>query len=147
MFKDPTNEELSAWLLNEIPEEEVERVFEANCDLGCEFVGFVKTYWHLSKIIPKDYHIFDFGAAYNFQSWFFKEHKRYNAIEPSLDINMIKPDNCYIYRWDTKKFLDLCSHIPDKSFAIVNYVPTWYEQNPMELVKSRFQNVFTFYPS
>lgn len=150
-FKDPTDptiEELSAYLLKEIPKDQIERVLKMDCDISSEFVGFVKTYWHLSKIIPKDYEVYDFGAAYNFQSWFFREHKSYFAIEPSLgEIGMICPDNCICYASDTKHFLDTCGQIPDKSFAIVNYVPNWYNQDPMELVKSKFRNVYTFYPS
>lgn len=147
-FADPTIEELSAWLLKEIPKEQVEAVFARECDIGPEFVGFVKTYWHLSKIIPKDYVVYDFGAAYNFQSWFFREHKSYFAIEPSYgEIWMIRPDNCLCYPFDTAAFLKYHTQIPDKSFAIVNCVPSWYNQDPMELVKSRFRNVYTFYPS
>lgn len=147
---DPTNEELSAWLLNEIPKEQLDEVFAGKCELTYEFVGFVKDYWHLSKIIPKDYIVYDFGAAYNFQSWFFRGHEAYIAIEPEGMTNdsfsMIQPDNCKVYAADAKKFLDNCGAIPDNSFAIVNYVPNWYDQDVYALVKSRFQNVYTFYP-
>lgn len=152
-FKDPSNpttEELSAWLLNEIPKEQAESVMLGDCDIGYEFVGFVKTYWHLSKIIPKDYAVFDFGAAYNFQSWFFREHKRYVAIEPDKNIGMIQPNNCVIYRMDAKTYLDNCGDIPDnyKAFAIVNFVPSGVRaQDVRDLVKSKFKNVYTFYPS
>lgn len=145
---DPTTEELSAWLLNEIPKEHVESVMSGDCDIDCEFVGFVKTYWHLSKIIPKDYEVYDFGAAYNFQSWFFRGHKRYVAIEPDTNIKMIQPDNCVIYRMDAKTYLDHCNNIPDKSFAIVNFVPSGMRnQDVRDLVKSKFKNVYTFYPN
>lgn len=145
----PTNEELSAWLLREIPKEQVDAVLAGQCDINHEFVGFVKTYWHLSKIIPKDYHVYDFGAAYNFQSWFFKKHKGYYAIEPEAqneNHRMIWPDNCSIFASDAKYFLDNYGNIPDNSFAIVNFVPNWYGQDVYALVKSKFQNVYTFYP-
>lgn len=152
LFKDPTdptNEELSAYLTKEIPKEQVERVFASDCDIDCMFVGFVKTYWHLSKIIPKDFCVYDFGAAYNFQSWFFRKHKAYIAIEPEAQSNthaMVWPDNCSIFASDAKYFLDHYGAIHDKAFAIVNFVPNGYDQDVIRLVKAKFQNVYTFYP-
>jgi ABC-type amino acid transport substrate-binding protein len=34
----------------------------------------------------------------------------------------------------------------DKIFAICNFVPNWYGEKSMDLVKANFQNVFTYYP-
>lgn len=154
-FKDPlnpTNEELSLYLAITIPKEQQDRVYEGmgGYELNSEFMGFVKTYWHLSRLIPKDYHIFDFGAGYNAQSYFFTEHESYSAIEPELNIEkefiMFQPPNCTIYNTDARTFLKTFKDIPEKSFAIVNFVPSWFEQNALELVKRRFQNCYTFYP-
>lgn len=152
MFKDPTdptNEELSAYLLKAIPKDLLRKVFNGWEELCPDFVGFVKCYYHLSKVIPKEYEVYDFGAAHNLQSWFFREHKAYYAIEPECingRVVMLQPNNCITYASDAKHFLDTCGAIPENSFAIVNYVPNWYNRDVYALVKERFQNVYTFYP-
>lgn len=78
-----TGQELINYTLSLIPKEEKDRVFRQECcGIDNSFIGFLEPYYYLSKIIPKNYIVFDFGAAYNPQCYFFTEHKKYIAISP-----------------------------------------------------------------
>lgn len=142
-------QELINYTLSLIPKEEKDRVFkQQDCGIASDFIGFLEPYYYLSKIIPKDYTVFDFGAAYNPQCYFFTDHKRYIAISP-IEIDgkeMFKAANCEIYRCTTGHFIETYLKDTSKSFAIVNYVPNWHNEHPIDLVKEYFQNVYTFYP-
>lgn len=137
-----------------VPKEEKDRVFNARlCDIDCSFVGFIETYEYLSKLIPKDWTIFDFGCAYNPQCYFFKEHNAYHAIEPDSKCGeceeVFHTENTIIHRCTTKEFLEF--RFPKmnldikKCFAIVNNVPNWYQEDSMKLVHEYFRNCYTFY--
>lgn len=47
----------------------------------------------------------------------------------------------------TKQFLENIYEKKEKEFAICNYVPNWYKERSIDLVKLNFQNCYTFYPS
>lgn len=141
-------QELINYTLSLIPKEEKDRVFRQECcGIDNSFIGFLEPYYYLSKIIPKDYTIFDFGAAYNPQCYFFTEHKKYIAISP-IEIDgkeMFKAPNCDIYRCTTGDFLNKYYMGGGKMFAIVNNVPNWHNEDTIELVKKEFRNCYTFY--
>lgn len=143
-----TEQELIDYTLSLIPKEEKDRVFRQECcGIDNSFIGFLEPYYHLSKIISKDYTIFDFGAAYNPQCYFFTEHKKYIAISP-IEIDgkeMFKASNCDIYRCTTGYFLNHYYKKEGKQFAIVNNVPNWYKEDSMNLAKTFFRNCYTFY--
>ncbi len=145
-------ERLCQELLAIIPIEEQKRVFSSDgCELCSEFLGFISFYEALSRIIPKGYTVIDFGAAHNPQSYYFKGCN-YIAVQPKdVACEMFCPEWCKIYRCTTGEFIKhkneyLSGIDADKIFAICNYVPNWYGENSMDLVKANFQNVFTFYP-
>lgn len=135
----------SLWRI--LPKEQKDRVLSSETELNPEFLGFVDIYYHLSRIIPKDFTIYDFGCAENAQSFFFKDFKKYVAIEP-MATECFKPSNCEIHHCTTGQFL---AEHPDidisHSFAICSYVPPWHKEDSISLVRERFKNVFTFYPS
>ena len=81
MIHNYTFEELTAHLHSMIPMKEWARV-EKNAEIYPEFSCFADTYYHLSQIIPKDWVVIDFGAAYNAQSYFFTGHKKFIAVNP-----------------------------------------------------------------
>lgn len=116
-MKEPGNfEEITAYLLSLIPKEEIEKRAGTLGEFYPKFVGFVDIYYYLSKVIPKDYTIIDFGAGHNPQSYFFTEHKKYIAVNPfsviKEDDGMFCPQNCEIYRMTTKEFIKLGSRKP-----------------------------------
>lgn len=143
-----TEQELINYTLSLIPKEEKDRVFKQEfCGIDSSFIGFIETYFYLSKIIPKDYTVYDFGAGYNPQCYFFTEHRKYIAISP-LEIDgkeMFKAPNCDIHRCTTGYFLGSLYSPVEKEFAIVNNVPDWYHEYPIDLVKEYFNNCYTFY--
>ena len=143
-----TEQELIDYTLSLIPKEEKDRVFRQECcGIDNSFIGFLEPYYYLSKIIPKNYTVFDFGAAYNPQCYFFTKHKKYIAISP-MEIDgkeMFKAPNCEIYRYTTGYFLNHYYKKEGKQFAIVNNVPNWYKEDSMNLAKTFFINCYTFY--
>ena len=141
--------EASEILLSRIPREEIERLKDGMKEFSPDFMGFIDTYYYLSKIIPKDFVVIDFGAGWNAQSYFFTNHKKYIAVNPHSeegDDAMFCPPNCEIYRMTTLDFLNRVNYPKEKVFAICNYVPNWYNQDSIALVKANFRNIFTFYP-
>lgn len=146
---DLTHEQISLQLYQEIKDFGYpidEYLKDKYCDIDPEFMGFVDIYRHLSLIIPQEYVVYDFGAGYGPQGFYFQKHARYIAIAPETD--MIEFPWGEYYNMTTGKFL---ANYPEagmlkKSFAICSYVPPWFGENSMQLVKERFQNVFTFYP-
>lgn len=146
-LSDYTFEAISEYLYSIIPKEEWERV-SRNAEIYPEFCCFADTYYHLSQIIPKDYTIIDFGAAYNAQSYFFTKHKKFIAVNPysaAGDNGMFKPENCEIYRMTTEEFLNTVDYPENKVFAICNNVPNWYGEDSIKLVHEHFRNCYTFY--
>lgn len=140
-------------LMKKIPKEQLHSVFnQGMCDIDCSFIGFIETYYHLSKIIDKEFTVIDFGAAYNPQCFFFDRHKKYIAVQPEGDECkvMFQAKNCDIYKTTTKGFIE--NVLPglnldlDKTFAIVNFVPNWHGENSMELARTHFKKVYTYYP-
>lgn len=147
---DYTFEEITAYLLSLIPKEEIEKRKGTLGEFYQEFVGFVDIYYYISKVIPKDYTLIDFGAGHNPQSYFFTEYKKYIAVNPMSDIaeenGMFCPPNCEIYRMTTAEFLKNIDYPKEKVFAICNYVPKWHGEDSMEIARSNFRNCYTFYP-
>lgn len=137
-------------LLDMIPQNQIDEVFKNSLEISPDFIGFIGIYKHLSGIIPEHYTVIDFGCGYNAQSFYFKNHKQYIAVDFYPDLICFKSENCIFHNITIYDFifqilptlnLDL-----DKVFAICTYVPDWYGQN-INLVKSTFKNVFTYYPS
>lgn len=111
------------------------------------------TYYYLSRMIPKDWTVIDFGCAYNPQSYLFQDHKRHIAIEPKwLDkdfhFEYFQAPNTELLFMTGQEFIE--NELPkmnldlDKTFAIVNYVPSG-ACNLM--VRETFKNVWAYYPA
>lgn len=150
----PSTEEISLYIAqNVIPKEQLERVFSqeyTTAEICPSFLGFLNTYYHLSQIIPLYYTIYDFGCAYNAQSFLFKNHKKYIAVNPTDETfpqeAVFQPSNCEFYAMTTGEFLKKYPPTDKHTFAICNYVPDWFDESSRELVKKYFQNCYTFYP-
>lgn len=140
--------ELIEYTLSLIPKEEKERVFNQEyCGIDSSFIGFIETYYYLSKIIPKKYTVYDFGCGYNPQCYFFQEHEKYIAINPleKDSQEIFQSPNCEVYRNTAGYFIGSLHKPVQREFAIVNNVPNWHGENVAELVKDYFSNLFTFY--
>ena len=145
MFKtDIENIEYNKKILDYFPKHQIEAVFNQNeCYIDASFLGFMDTYEYLSKLIPNDWAVIDFGCAYNPQSFFFKDHKQIISVDC---INLVKfyTPNCEFIRAAISEFIDkyIDSLDIEKTFAICNYVPS----DQTKLVRQYFNNVYVFYP-
>lgn len=150
MTEATTFQGITEYLFSLIPREELDTKRGSMFEIGPEFAGFVDIYYYLSKVIPKDYTVIDFGAGYNAQSYFFTGHKQYIAIRPNSSYpeenGMFCPPNCKILRMTTGEFLKTQEYPREKVFAICNYVPNWYGEDSIDLVHKNFRNCYTFFP-
>lgn len=145
------NGQLSFELYGLLPVEQRNRILTSDneCDLDPSFMGFVETYYMLSQLIPTDFTIVDIGAAFAPQCYFFRNHERYIAVEPSVK-ETFRMDNTVVYNVTAGKFID--DILPtlgldmDRTFAICNYVPDWYGENPIDLTRMTFPKCYTYYP-
>lgn len=142
------NEEISHLLYDElIPKEQIEEVFAeyyTDAEICRDFIGFVSTYYYLSKLIPKNWTIIDFGCGYNAQCFLFKDHKEFLAVDKSPS-KKFKSNNCIIFNVSISDFLYIYLEYEnniDKTFAICNYVPS----KDRDIIKKYFNNLYIFYP-
>lgn len=147
-------QEINNLLLKMIPKEEFDRVIKsyASAEISSDFLGFVDTYYYLSKLIPKHWTVIDFGCAENAQSYFFQKHARYIAIDPynikskKYHIAHFQAPGTEYYACTAGEFLQKNLKFPQSTFAICNYVPDWYGEEPIKLVHDNFRYCYTFYP-
>ena len=137
-----------------IPKEEAQRVFNCGyCDLGGDFLGFIDTYYHISRLLDDRYTIIDFGCAFAPQSYFFRNFKKYIGIDAMCDTFFRQNEvggNCEYYpHTDISQWLaDTYPHLllnRRECFAIMNYVPDMSERR-LNDVKKVFPNMYSFYP-
>lgn len=148
-LKEQFFEEANLTLSNLIPADEQRRILlQYRCELEPNFLGFVDAYYALSKLIPQDTTIIDFGCYLAAQSYFFKDHKAYIGVDEVIDMQRFRPPNATHYYGRIQDFLAADGPIPYQFnnleyFAICNYVP---DPEARRMVRERFQNCFCFYP-
>lgn len=137
-------------LFHLLPKDQIERVFKQDiCDIDPTFMGFTNIYKNLSEIIPKHFTIVDLGCAYNPQCFYFKEHKKYIAVDLGYTTEMFKTENTQYFGDGIKHFIE--ETLPelklkkDETFAICSYVPPW-NGFEYEMVNKNFKNLFVYYP-
>ena len=158
MILNPVATDYSHYIGSLIPDDEWKRVMQsdarAEIDINnccCGFGG--RTYYNLSKMIPKDWTVIDFGCAYNPQSYLFTQHARHIAIEPpqcdgDFHFEFFQAPNTELLFMTGQEFIQ--KELPkmnldlDKTFAIVNFVPSG-ACNLM--VRETFKNVWAYYPA
>lgn len=143
-----------------IPKEDWKRVMnsDASAEIGTDaLMCGGATYYYLSRMISKEWTVIDIGASYGAQSYLFQGHKQYIAVEPSPDdfrdyhIERFVAEGTVRYNMTAKTFIDKIMPTLDldldRTFAICNYVPNWYDENPSEIVRQAFKNLYVFYPA
>lgn len=144
---DKNFERINAELLKMLPVEQKERVFRSDmCDIDGEFLGFVDFYYHLSKVIPKEWIVVDLGCAYAGQSFFFEGHEKYVGVDLLVEQRFVSKNSVH-YKMSVENFIG--DHLGDfdlgSTFAICSYVPPWGGDNG-KMVRDSFTNCFVFYP-
>lgn len=132
-------------LCQTLGKEEVDSVLSwPGCQLQPDFLGFVEQYEALATLIPHHWTIVDLGSSIAAQGYYFRNHKRYIAVDEHL---------CKIFRFpntehhcasiygfiDGETFKELDR---DETFAICNFVPSWQTK----IVGNAFPNLFVYYP-
>ena len=142
-----------------IPSEEWQRVMKSDASAEIHANSLMcggETYYYLSRMIPKDWTVVDIGAAYGAQSYLFQNHAKYIAVEPYVScegfrIENFKANGTERYDVSAGKFIN--EILPTlnldlkKTFAIANYIPNWFGENPIELTRQTFPNCYTYYPA
>jgi len=132
------NDNLLKELFTQYPKMAKEVMEQDMCDIDGDFLGFVDIYYHLSKIIPKDWTIIDFGCAYAPQAYYFRNHKKYIGVDVSDCKKFTFKNSEYI----TSSIEDYNCVDTTRLFAICSYVPA-----DRDKLRKCYRNLFVYYPS
>ena len=138
-----------------IPKEKIDKVFEtsetASAELNYTFLGFEDIYKSVTLFVPKGGIIIDFGCGYAFQSWYFKDYRKYIGVDVSpvgkdvLDI--LETGNSEFYHMSIQDFImnefPNMGYEPKKVFAICSYVP---DTEAQRIVRETFPHCLVYYP-
>lgn len=134
-------------MIHLIPDDQLAWVFDQDCDIDAEFLGFTNIYANLASIIPLHWTIIDFGCAYAPQAWLFKDHRKYVGVDVGDRRRFHAPNTEHVVSTIHDFIRDRASLFDIKTtFAICSYVPDWHHKN-RELVRAAFDSVFTYYPA
>lgn len=139
-------------LLNQLKQSEMERVFRyEQCDIDCEFLGFLHSYKDLSEKLPKDFTIIDIGSAFAVQSEYFKDFAEYISIDRDCpESARYHTMNGTYFEMSGQRFIE--EVLPklkemgldlNKTFCICSYVPD--DQLRNELIPETFPFYRTTY--
>ena len=136
---DKVNCNLACELAEKYPAMFKEVLEQKRCDIDGTFLGFVDTYYYLSKLIPKSWTIVDFGCAYNPQAYFFREHRAFIGVDFGIK-KRFHFENTDLYEG---MIADYLAQKPptEKVFAICNNVPSAEK----EMVRQYYPNCFVYY--
>lgn len=135
-------------LIKQIPKELIDKMFEnADIDVDYTFLCFEEVYKAVTEFVPKDTIIIDFGCAYAFQSWYFKDYKKYIGVEIQGNENsVLKLDNSEFYFMSIQEFIsefDKLGYDKEKVFAVCSYVT---DKQARQTVRENFPNCLVYYP-
>lgn len=136
-----------------IPRDKVCEVFRKSKTVCAEcshsFLGFEKVYKAVTMFVPKDKIIIDLGCGYAFQSWYFRDYKRYVGVDCGVKPeDVLRLDNSDYYfmtiqDFCKKSFAKLGCNLDDV-FAIASHVP---DDDARTLVRTYFPHCLVYYPT
>lgn len=135
-----------------IPRDKLERVFELSETVGAEcdytFLGFEKIYKAATLFVPKGKVIIDFGCAYAFQSWYFRDYRKYIGVDNSVCYSdVLETENSEFYFTSIQNFIreifPTLGYWKEEIFAICSYVP---DTKATEMVRKYFPYCLIYYP-
>lgn len=136
-----------------IPREKTDQVFQTSQTVGAEcdisFLGFEEVYKAVTMFVPKRKVIIDCGCAYAFQSWYFRDYRRYIGVDCGSSINdVLETENSEFYfvtiQHFIKKVFHTLGHSLDDVFVICSYVP---DDEAREMVRNFFPHCLVYYPT
>lgn len=136
-----------------IPREKIDHVFRTSQTVGAEcdtsFLGFEKVYKAVTMFVPKNKVIIDCGCAYAFQSWYFRDYRKYIGIDCSSSINdVLQTENSEFHFVTIQHFIKnvfpTLEYSLNEVFAICSYVP---DDNARKMVRNFFPHCLVYYPT
>lgn len=135
-----------------IPREKIDKIFSISKTAGAEldytFLGFENVYKAATLFVPQSKVIIDCGCAYAFQSWYFKDYKKYIGIDNGVCVSdVLRTENSEFYFRSIQSFIKnvfpQLEYSLDEVFAICSYVP---DENARKLVRETFPYCLVYYP-
>lgn len=135
-------------LFKQIPKPLIDKLFEnGDIDVDYTFLGFEEVYQAVLIFVPKDNIIIDLGCAYAFQSWYFKDYKKYIGVDVATnESSVLKLDNSEFYFMSIQEFIsefDKLGYDKEKVFAVCSYVP---DEQARQMVRENFPYCLVYYP-
>ena len=139
-----------------IPDSDLNAILEnttagAECDYT--FLCFEDGYYKVRDSIDVSYTIIDFGIAYAFQAYLFKDFKGYIGVDVS-DVGKFACSllpNAKFYQMDANKWIETClkEQMLDlqKTVAICSYNPSYKNADMCSLIKETFPKYYLKYCS
>ena len=136
-----------------IPREKTDQVFQTSQTVGAEcdisFLGFEEVYKAVTMFVPKRKAIIDCGCAYAFQSWYFRNYRKYIGVDNGVFKNdVLETENSQFYFMSIQSFVKnvfpTLGYILDDVFAVCSYVP---DDEAREMVRNFFPHCLVYYPT
>lgn len=135
-----------------IPREKINKIFTTSQTVGAEcdhtFLGFEEIYKAVTLFVPKDKIIIDFGCAYAFQSWYFRDYRKYIGVDNGVRCqDVLETENSEFYFMSIQEFIrkifPILGYRKEEMFAICSYVP---DEEAREMVRKCFLYCLVYYP-
>ncbi len=135
-----------------IPREKIQHVFETSLTASIEcspsFLGFEKVYKAVTLFVPQNMIILDLGCGYAFQSWYFRDYKKYIGVDCGVGFgDVLETDNSDFHFVSIQHFiqneLPLMDYDSHEIFAICSYVP---DEHARQMVREVFPFCLIYYP-
>lgn len=139
-------------LFNIIPRKKLDYVFKKSSTCGAEcdssFLGFENIYRAVKSIVPEYKVIIDLGCCYAFQSWYFRDHKKYIGVDNGIqDKIVLHTKNSKFYFMSIQKFISevfpKLGYEKEDVFAICSYVP---DEEARRMTREFFPYCLVYYP-
>lgn len=135
-----------------IPRDKLDKVFSSSQTVSAEcdhtFLGFEEVYKAVTLFVPKSKVIIDLGCAYAFQSWYFRDYRKYIGVDNDVcKQDVLETENSEFYFMSIQKFIKevfpILGYWKEEVFAICSYVP---DTRAREIVRRYFPYCLVYYP-
>jgi len=127
------------------------RKTEAGAECDKTFLCFEDGYFKVRDAINKNYTIIDFGIAYGFQAYIFKDFKKYIGVDIDDCGELICSflPNASFYKMDVNKWIktqlkEQCLDL-EQTVAICSYNPSYSNSDKCKIIKETFPNYYLKY--
>lgn len=136
-----------------IPREKIAHVFQtsktAGMECDCTFLGFEQIYKAVTMFVPRGKVIVDLGCVYAFQSWYFRDYRKYIGIDSGLSVkDVLQTENSEFYFVTIQHFIKnvfpALGYSLDNVFAVCSYVPDKYAR---KIVRDFFPHCLVYCPT